>query len=355
MGECKITLPLSRRKPALQVLTERMKRAGIDKIVIVTGGHEIAVRECALKLDIKPVHNPVYRTGMFSSVLAGVKALPKDTEAFFLLPADIPLIKPQTYKALIETYRNAPGQPEIVYPTFMGKREHPPLIGRMMIERIRDWSGEGGLRGLLEQYDDRSAEIPTADRGTSLDMDTPDDYQILREYFENEVYPDCDEALELMKIARTPARVVEHAVCVAAHAMKICAALSAKDIKLNQHLLRAACLLHDIAKGEHDHERIGAKWLRERGYGRVAKVTATHKNLPQRDKIGEEEILYLTDKLTDGTHITTLEARMIKMEARYAPKTEARSAARLRIRQAARIQRKIEKIIGQPLHNLLIA
>ena len=86
MGECKILLPLA-GKSALEQVVSRMRIAGVKEIVVVTGGYEERIHEEALRLKCRPVHNPAFRSGMFSSVLAGVRALPEETEAFFFLEA----------------------------------------------------------------------------------------------------------------------------------------------------------------------------------------------------------------------------------------------------------------------------
>ena len=114
-------------------------------------------------------------------------------------------------------------------------------------------------------------------------------------------------------------------------------------------------MLHDIAKGEHDHEEKGAGWLRKRGYVEVAAIVATHKDLPERKKIGEAEVLYLADKLVDGEVISTLERRMKRMESRFAPGSESLLAAKKRIDQAKKIQRAIEKVTCHTIAEILLA
>ncbi|MDR1943446.1 MAG: NTP transferase domain-containing protein [Synergistaceae bacterium] len=351
MGECKALLPIGGTS-ALEIITGRLRDSGVIKFIVVTGGHEETVRSEALRLDCGTVHNPAFKSGMYSSVLAGVKALEGDSEAFFLLPADIPLVKASTYKTLIDAFYESYESPNVVYPTFGGTRGHPPLIGREIIPNILNWRGPLGLQGVLEQYA-RSVEVPTGDRSILLDMDTPEDYEKLKRYAVTEKVPDPEECGELLGIAGTPNKVTRHMKVVAECASRVADALIEKGSKLDRELLRAACLLHDIAKGEKEHEARGAKWLNDRGYSKVAKLVASHKDLPERKKIGEAEILYLSDKITDGETVSTLKNRISRMEERFAPGSEALYAARRRIKQASEIQKKIEKITGSPLESLL--
>ena len=356
MGECKALMPMARNS-ALEVIVTRMRAAGVESITIVTGWHEEAIRREALRLGCDTAFNPAYKTGMFSSVVTGVKALKDSSDAFFLLPVDIPLVKTATYRAMIDAFSEGYGTPEVIYPAFMGERGHPPLIGRELIGPILDWHGRNGLGGLLGERA-RSIDVPTADRAVLLDMDTQNDYKALLLYCMDEKIPDEDECAELLVIARTPKKVTRHTKAVADCAARLAEALAASGVKVNGKLLRSACLLHDIAKGEKDHEAQGARWLRERGYSKVADLVAAHKDLPAKmikaSSVSEAEILYLSDKITDGEVISTLQNRMFRVENRFAPKSEALAAAKRRIKQASEIQKKIEKITGRLLDEITL-
>lgn len=354
MGKCKALLPIN-GKSALELIANRMRDSRIERIVVVTGGHESLVHEEARRLDCLPVHNPAYKSGMYSSVLAGVRALPPGTEAFFLLPVDTPMIRTSTYRSLIGAFYENSARADILYPTFKGEEGHPPLIGRSLVDKILRWRGADGLRGFFRDHPSRALRVATADRGTQFDMDTPDDYDALLSYASVEFLPDESECEELLEIAGTPRRVIRHMRTVAACGLKLAHALGKEGIRLDTKLVFSSCMLHDIAKGEHDHEEKGAGWLRKRGYAEVAAIVATHKDLPERKKIGEAEVLYLADKLVDGEVISTLESRMKRMESRFAPGSESLLAAKKRIDQAKKIQRAIEKVTCRTIAEILLA
>jgi CTP:molybdopterin cytidylyltransferase MocA/HD superfamily phosphohydrolase YqeK len=343
MGRLKPLMPVPRLS-ALETAVSRMRESGVGDIAVVTGHHAERVGEEALRLGCRPVRNADYKTGMFSSVVAGVSSLRHDTEAFFLLPADIPLVKPATYKTLIDSFYAAPAKPGRVYPTFRGRAVHPPLLGTALVKPILTWRGEGGLRAFLALHHHEAIEIPVADRATELDMDTTEDYQRLLSYADVEFYPDEDECAELLRIAGTPENAARHARKVADAALAISRALSDFEVKTDGRLLLSACLLHDIAKGGRDHEIRGAQWLRGRGYDEVASIVEVHKDLPERETLGEAEILYLADKITDGTSVSTLEHRLARIKERFGHDGEALAGARRRIEMAMAIQKKVEAV-----------
>jgi CTP:molybdopterin cytidylyltransferase MocA len=323
----------------------------VREITVVIGHDGEQVAEEARRLGIDVVSNPDYKSGMFSSVVAGVKALSPGTEAFFPLPADIPLVKTHTYLSLMEA-RAATGV-DVVHPTFRGARAHPPLISSSLADGILSWPGEGGLGGFLENSPHSRAEIPTGDRAVTLDMDTPEDYERLVAYAKTEFFPDEEECDEILRIEGTPDSAVRHARVVARVAGAIAAALAARGIGIDRRLLTSASLLHDIAKGRHDHEAEGARMLRRRGMREVADVVASHKDLPIWCTIGEKETLYLADKMTAGTIVLSVEERMSKLESKFSSDEDALMSMRRRLSKAGAIRDEIEKIIGGPLGKIL--
>ena len=148
MGKLKPLLPVP-RVSALGVAVSRMRSAGIGEIIAVAGHSKGKIVREAGRFKCSSVYNPDYESGMFSSVVAGVKAMPPHTEAVFVQPGDIPLVKPATYRILMNAFHESYGNPRDVYPTFRGERAHPPLIGRAMTEDLLSWCRDGGLRGVL--------------------------------------------------------------------------------------------------------------------------------------------------------------------------------------------------------------
>lgn len=129
------------------------KKAGLERIYVVTGHESGAVGALAQKLGAIPLYNANFQEGMFSSIKAGLQQLAQNSqnESFFLLPVDIPLLKPALLEALIsqweelgEARKNA-----MIIPEVQGNPGHPPLIGRGHWSPIMQWSGEGGLQGYV--------------------------------------------------------------------------------------------------------------------------------------------------------------------------------------------------------------
>ncbi len=174
MGRFKPLLPLG-TTPVLQRVISTFQSAGVDDIRVVTGHRAGEIESVATAMGVKTVFNSDYDRGMFSSVTAGVRSLAPDSSAFFVMPVDIPLVVPDTVKALIALWQEK--QPAVVYPVFKGHRGHPPLVSMATRDHILNWPGRQGLRGALEELENLAVEIKTDDRYILMDMDRPVDYE----------------------------------------------------------------------------------------------------------------------------------------------------------------------------------
>lgn len=156
--------------------------AGIENITVVIGFQANKLIPVLEHKGVKWIYNEKFSEGMYSSIIAGVKSLPSHVKGFFLLPADIPLVKWETIDSLVEGYRQS--NQSIIYPTFLERRGHPPLISSCLFPEIIKYDGSGGLKALLNKYEDQAYYVEVEDGGTIFDIDTYEDYLKLCAKFE---------------------------------------------------------------------------------------------------------------------------------------------------------------------------
>jgi putative nucleotidyltransferase with HDIG domain len=289
---------------------------------------------------------------MFSSVIAGISRLEVDREVFFLLPVDIPLVRPQTIRDLLEAYPKT-GQ-HILYPTFQGKRGHPPLIAAAFAEEIRLWKGAGGLQSFLGQYENQSLEEEVADEYILRDVDTAADYQELALRYPNYQIPSIIECRVLLTKKFPVARpLLEHCQKVAQVALRLVEELNRSEGQLNLDLVVAAGLLHDLAKGQPDHAKTGEKILKELGFPAVAKIVGTHTDIfpREKDQLIEEEVLYLADKMVRGHRLAPLQESYQIARERFASDPQTGFMAAKRWTDAFLIKEKVEKKMGRKVES----
>lgn len=155
--------------------------------------------------------------------------------------------------------------------------------------------------------------------------------------------PKDDEIETLWKICGTPENVREHCQSVCEESLKIWEELKPSGILLSQERLRTASLLHDLCRADgHQHPHKAANILRERGYLNVARIVEVHHDGALKEGIDEAQVLFLADKLIDGTRTVTLRERF---EASLDKCTtfDAKSNYEARYKEALLIQEKINK------------
>ncbi len=178
MGGFKPLLPLG-GITLLERCVTLFRQAGVTRIGVVSGHQAALLRPELERLEVVEIHNPAFQQGMFSSVRAGVAAWADwgaEAEAFFLLPVDMPLVRPATVASLLSAWNG--GALRQLHPVWQGERGHPPLLHRDLIPAILAWDGERGLEGCLAleaaQDPSRVRELEVADPMILLDLDTPE-------------------------------------------------------------------------------------------------------------------------------------------------------------------------------------
>ncbi|HEX2768307.1 MAG TPA: NTP transferase domain-containing protein [Geobacteraceae bacterium] len=353
MGEFKPLLPLG-GITILERTVSLFQGAGIGDVRIVTGYRGAELEPLLVRLGARTVTNPRYSEGMFSSVVAGVATLGSEVDAFFVLPVDVPLVRPATIRRLLDLHRQE--HADVIYPRFLGQRGHPPLIASRHAREIAQWQGEGGLKAALGQWESAALDVDVADGNILLDMDTPDAYGLLKKKVERLEIPTPEECQVLMEnVLHVGDEIIRHGRAVALLATRLGDELNRTGCRLDIPLLEAAALLHDLAKGEPDHARRGARLLGELGFGMVAGPVATHMDITitADETINVGEVLYLADKMLQGERpLSPAERFHAKME-RYAGDPGILDIITGRLETALAIQRRIETKVGRPLAEVI--
>lgn len=332
--------------PAIERLLRTCSDAGIDDKIVITGHRSSDVTPIVLRWGGRPVHNARFAEGMWTSVQTGAASLSPSSRAFFILPADMPLVRKTTLLQLIGR-----ADPErIVSPTFGGVSGHPPLIGSSHIPSLLSFEADGGLRQFIENKERWVVRLPVADEGTLLDMDYPEDFESLRRRAKRLDIPTSAERRALLSIAGTPERVVRHCEMVASVAVRL--AMELPQRRPDIPLLRAAALLHDICKTAERHDIVSGLFLRDHGFPSLVGIVVSHMDLPPAPSV-EQALLYLADKMTDGTEVISLEEKRALMRERFADDPVAWLSARRRLARARQIARTVERLSGRAISSFL--
>jgi uncharacterized protein len=170
-----------------------------------------------------------------------------------------------------------------------------------------------------------------------------------------EILPDREFAIDLLKELKIPHSVRRHSEKVAEKAIEIANKIT--KVKVDKNLIEIGALLHDIGRTKthgFNHALIGGKILRERGFSdKLAKICETHIlggldiedakrfGLPEKNYLPvslEEKIICLADKHMAGTREVTIKERFNRWFQKY-----GRSQILLKSRERIRkIQKEIQ-------------
>ncbi len=288
---------------------------GIE-VILVTGWRKDELTAGIKPHDITVVENPDFASGMFSSIQAGVKSLSLSQQAFFIMPVDIPLVRPNTIKRLIDTASEYPER--IIYPVFNGVRGHPPIIPVSLVHDILHWQKEGGLHAVLDSHADMGIDVTVPDEHILLDIDNRQDYLNLLERFQQYDIPTEKECKTILDIAGTPSKVRRHCEKVAIVADAIAEALVNAGSKVDVGAIHSAAILHDIAKTKPHHEIAGGQILHDFGFPRIGDIITNHTGFTGIQMSIEAKVVLVADKYVQDEELVSIEERYKSAGKKYA-------------------------------------
>lgn len=144
-----------------------LREGGAEPVVVVTG---------AAPVDLPGVitaHNPDWHTGMASSLITGLRAVPAGCGAAVIALVDQPLIGPGAVARLIAAYRAGA---VAAVATYHGQPRNPVLLARALWPGvIAETAGDEGARAYLRAHHGLVTRVECAGTGSPDDVDTAAD------------------------------------------------------------------------------------------------------------------------------------------------------------------------------------
>ncbi|MDR3574938.1 MAG: selenium cofactor biosynthesis protein YqeC [Anaerolineaceae bacterium] len=175
-GEAKLLLPWQ-GKPLIRHVAENAIQAGISKIIVVIGSTIDSIKEALADLPVEYVLNQDWALGQSTSIIKGLNALSNNYEAAIFLLGDQPQIPVGLLTSLIESHRHSLAP--ITAPLVNGKRSNPVIFDRSTFSDLLQLQGDTGGRAIFSKY--QLEWVNWNDDRILLDVDTPEDYQRLKD------------------------------------------------------------------------------------------------------------------------------------------------------------------------------
>jgi molybdenum cofactor cytidylyltransferase len=171
MGQPKALLLDPSGRTFVQAIAETARAGGCAGVLVVIGPpHGEAIGQ-ALPAGTSAVVNERPERGMLSSVQTGLMALPATVSAVLVWPVDIPLVQPETIRAILGATAG-----QIIVPTHDARGGHPLRLPRRLFDDVLALDPQRGLKALLEARADEVERLAVADPAVLVDFDTPEEY-----------------------------------------------------------------------------------------------------------------------------------------------------------------------------------
>lgn len=195
IGGGKLLLPWRDRPILAHTLAAAARVRGAREIIVVTGCDAPRVGQIvrdAVTPDMPPtriVENTQWRDGQSTSLRLGIEAIMRGTEpdtqpSAMIMLGDQPTICPSTLNLLADRHADRlaenPGHHATV-PLYNNQRGNPAILAPSLYPAVMRLDGDVGARHILAAPNTALLTVPVDDPGTLRDVDTPLDYQALRQ------------------------------------------------------------------------------------------------------------------------------------------------------------------------------
>ena len=144
-------------------------QSSCDRIIVVLGAYAEQIQPSIfIHRRIRVVYNKDYNFGQTSSVQTGWREADKSSMGIILLPVDCPLVQTSTINRIIEDFKEH--DPDILIPTYLHKKGHPPVFHQRLRSKILGLSMDQGLNSLFAEHPPQVLEIN--DRGIIKSFNT---------------------------------------------------------------------------------------------------------------------------------------------------------------------------------------
>ena len=150
---------------------EAASEGGCHQTVVVYGEDEV---KRAIDGTAEIIFNPKARTGMASSLQAGLRAMRPEVEGAMVLLGDQPLVGSRTVATLLRAWRREGSRPAVAVSQGDEGWAPPVVLSRELWDELFALTGDAGARQVLKGRPELLDMVPAP--GRSDDIDTPDDY-----------------------------------------------------------------------------------------------------------------------------------------------------------------------------------
>jgi len=175
-GENKL-LKKYKKKHLINHILNTLTKSKISKIIVVLGFQRSKVRKVLLKnKKIKCIYNKKYKSGMASSIKAGLKKISQKNTGFLIIHADMPLVSTGIINLFCLGLNKS--NKEIFVPINKKKIGNPIGFKRSMIKFLKKIKGDKGAKKIIRRNKHKLYFIKINSKSIFGDFNTQRDFLI---------------------------------------------------------------------------------------------------------------------------------------------------------------------------------
>ena len=174
MGANKLLLEVGGNR----VLDHILSKLSPIPTIVVLGHRPEDIRGLAEDQGATTVHNSKYEMGMTTSFQAGLRALPDDIDAVFMVLSDTFGFNPKLLTSMIKALSENEDA-LIVSPVHDSKRGHPVLFRREVLDEFMELGDNETMKDVVNRHESRHIYVES-DIWATIDLDTPEDLDRIR-------------------------------------------------------------------------------------------------------------------------------------------------------------------------------
>jgi len=177
MGAFKPLLPFG-DKTVIEHTIDYLRGGGVETMIVVVGHRANEVRTHLKNVEVIFTTNPDRHSAMATSIICGLRELPREARAIVITPVDHPAVPSEVVSRLINEWREGA---RLVIPTSDGRGGHPVLIDLSFRAELLGLDPNLGLKSFFDAHRNEVKRLAVNSNYIARDMNTWDDYQSLHQ------------------------------------------------------------------------------------------------------------------------------------------------------------------------------
>ncbi len=174
MGQPKMLLPWE-STTVLGKVIETIQLAGVEDILVVSGGAREEVERVAEKYNARVTYNEDFaNSDMLKSMQLGLQGQKAQSEATLICLGDQPQVEERSVRKVCAEFQQH--KSNIIVPSYQMRRGHPWLIARDLWDEVLQMHEPESMRDFLNSHKNDIFYVEHDSPNILQDLDTPADY-----------------------------------------------------------------------------------------------------------------------------------------------------------------------------------